>query len=214
VIIQKIMSFFSTMALIFLLALLTGSVYAGSNSSSKAAAESGDDSSSDCIAAQPRPVVGKEIQQKVKSYTMEWEHSSGYKTGIIEKIVLRSGMPVTVSSGGCESYGVSYTLVVEGDFKKIPETLTDRGAQYDFLKSWIDRASTAGKKLQALGFKLKGLKNIRAVKKPYTYLEIYSFDGETTIRLSDKDGYEVSDLEFVQLKNRKVQITMGHGFIL
>jgi len=209
-IIQKITAIFSAMTLIFLSGLLAGSVYADGDSSDSVT----DESSSDCTAAQPRPVVGKEIQQKVKSYSMKWEHSSGYKTGIIEKIVLRSGMPVTVSSGGCESYGVDYTVVVEGDFKKIPETLTGSGAQYDFLKSWIDRANTEGRKLQTLGFKLKGLENMLAMKKPYTYLEIYSFDDETSIRLSDQDGFEVSDLKFVQLKNRKVQITMGHGYIL
>ncbi len=217
-IIQKIMPVFFAAVLALLAGLLSVTAYAGTDisdvSSSSVADQSVDDTASDCAAAQPRPVVGKEIQQKVNSYSMEWEHSSGYKTGIIEKIVLRSGTPVTISSGGCESYGVDYMIVVDGDFKKIPTALTDLGAQYDFLKSWIDKANTAGKELQKLGFKLKGLENILSMKKPYAYLEIYSYDTETTISLSDQDGFEVSDLKFVQLKNTKVQISISHGFIL
>jgi len=197
----------------FLLVLLPKLIYAETESEAEANAAY-DQSENHCTAAQPRPVVSEQIQKKVKSYSMAWEHSSGFKTGIIEKITLNSGKEVIISSGGCESYGVNYAIVVDGVFKKIPENLTDVAQQYDFLKNWVEKTSTVAKALRELGFKLKGLDNIRSMKKPYTYLEIFSFKDETSINLTDQYRYEVSDLTFTPLKNKKVEITIGHGFIL
>lgn len=168
----------------------------------------------ECTAAKPRPVIKKEIQEKVKSYAVEWEHSSGHETGIIETMVLNSGATLKVESGGCESYGINYVITVDGQLISIPEKITEIGSKFEFLKDWIAKAGQVGKELQLLGIKLDGLKNVVSVKQPYKYLDIYNFPGEISIQLSDNMGYEMSSLAFKQQNNKKVEITIGHGFAL
>jgi len=167
-----------------------------------------------CTAAKPQPTISTEIQANVKSYTKQWEHSSGHETGLVETIQLSSDALIKISSGGCESYGISYLIIVDGQLQTIPKNITSVGEKLAFLKSWIDQARQAGNELKNLGIKLAGLDKITSLTKPYRLVEIYHYPGEVTIELSDEMGFETNSLAFVQKENKKVAISISQGFAL
>ncbi len=168
----------------------------------------------DCTAAKPKPIITETMQKKLKSYKMAWDHTSGQETGIVEVLQLNSGLQLKVVSGGCESYGVEYTMSIDGQMKYFPEELITIDDKYRVVKNWIEKAAKSARELELLGLKLKGLENIMSVKKPYDYLSIYIQKDSVVIELSDEMGYETSRLEFRQKLNNKVDVTTGHGFLL
>jgi len=168
----------------------------------------------ECTAAKPQPTISAEIQAKVKSYTKQWEHSSGHETGLIETIQLDSGALIKISSGGCESYGISYLIIVDGQLQTIPKNITSAGEKLALLKNWIHQVRQTGNELKELGIKLAGLDKITSIKKPYRLVKIYHYPGEVTIELSDEMGFEINSLAFVQKENKKVAISISQSFAL